>query len=57
MALNDRAEELSIAAEDVHTIFCRHSDNSLAESPSYRDAEKIADAILTLATVIRAGQL
>ena len=55
MALKD--ENLEQAANDVHSVFCSHSDNTLAESPRYRDAEKIVDAILTLATVIRAGQL
>lgn len=58
MSLNDREEELGIATEDVSCIYAKHTNDTMSsKSTRMTDGEKVADAILTLASVIRAGQI
>ena len=47
------------AINDVNTIYDKHTYATLCSNGTGRmnEAEKLADALLTLATVIRAGQL
>lgn len=47
------------AISDVNTIYDKHTHATWCSNGNGRmsDAEKLADALLTLATVIRAGQL
>lgn len=47
------------AISDVRTIYSAHAHDTIRSKTTGRinDTEKLADALLTLATVIRAGQL
>ena len=47
------------AISDVNTIYSEHTQDTIRSNATGRmnEAEKLADALLTLATVIRAGQL
>ena len=47
------------AISDVRTIYSEHTQDTIRSNATGRmnEAEKLADALLTLATVIRAGQL
>lgn len=59
MALSDRDKLLKIAAVDVENVYCHHGLHSMDANftTELSDIEKMSDAVLTLATVIRAGQL
>lgn len=56
MPITDRDELLQIAAADVESIYSSHELHSMDANftTELSDIEKMANAILTLATVIRA---
>ena len=57
MGIYDREESVGDAYDDVTAILATHQRDSMAGGVKYTGSLAIADAIYTLATVIRAGQI